>query len=254
MLSMILLVAAVAGCSGQQEEPSQGTSPQTETNEETGTTGTAEEPRMSRTGANTYRVRLQESNGSGVTGEATVTIEGTSTIVVAIRAEGLTPGEKHPQHIHGFRNGADSRLPARGSDRRLTDVQAERFIGPPLISLDPYPEAGEDGTITYRRTFKDVSMYFPLDGRAIELHGMEVDGEYDFTMPVAVGLLEPVDPTEGFNEGEGGVGGSPGAGGGATGGTGGTESTGEGTSGGTGSTGGGSGAVPETGTGGGTSP
>ena len=53
-----------------------------------------------------YSTRLDELNGSGVTGRAKVTLED-EAISVTLNATGLVPGKVHPAHIHGQLTGPD---------------------------------------------------------------------------------------------------------------------------------------------------
>lgn len=168
-------------------------------------------------------------NDSGVTGNATLTIDG-DQLTVRVEASGLTPGETHMMHIHG-RADPDTGLPLNSTlPTEADDTDGDGFIelaegavsvGPVIVPLtsppggaaDDYPTT-EDGTITFEETydlggevtFADgfaASDLFPLDLRVVHLHGMEVDegdgegtpGEVDGTpgfkpgLPVATGEL-----------------------------------------------------------------
>src|SRR5687768_9669915 len=48
-----------------------------------------------------YKAYLSPLNNSGVSGMATLTLDG-NMLTVMIEASGLTPNQVHPQHIHGF--------------------------------------------------------------------------------------------------------------------------------------------------------
>jgi hypothetical protein len=189
-LAAALLALALAGCgtSTRRGQPSPTSTPSPSTQPSTPATSSAPATSTTEASGTVFVARLTPLNGSGVTGNATVTVEGTSGVNVEITAMGLEAGREHEQHIHGFRNGTPAK--AAPMDATLTDQQAEAIVGPPLLALEPYPEGGGPKPVTYRATFQDVSLLFPLDARAIELHGLTRGGEYDFTIPVATGLLQ----------------------------------------------------------------
>src|SRR3954447_23939659 len=54
--------------------------------------------------SNTFVTLLLPENNSGAAGVARVTLDG-NTLTVDVVASGLTPGEPHPMHIHGFLDG-----------------------------------------------------------------------------------------------------------------------------------------------------
>lgn len=229
LLLLVVALVAVGGCANKTQ--SRGPSaPFTESTVTTSPTTMTPGSTVASNTARTYRVMLMPLNNSGVSGTATVTVNGRD-ITVEVMADGLEPNKKHEQHIHGFRDGSPSMLPPKNAS--VDDTQAEKSVGPPLLALEPTPMSDSNGRIRFRQTFTDVQMIFPLDIRAIELHGMTQGGEYDFELPVAAGLLRP------FMHGSST---QPGMGGGTRGGMGGsgegTEGTGGGTGGGTGSMGG----------------
>ncbi len=148
--------------------------------------------------AKMYTVDFGSLNNSGVTGTAELSLEG-STLTVNISASGLDAGA-HPQHIHGFsENNGNSTCPPASADSDGNGIisipEGAPFYGGVLLTLSPFPEAGEDGTIEFTMTYEyedgvDASLV-PLQNRSIVLHGMNVDGEYSATTPVACGQIEP---------------------------------------------------------------
>ena len=73
------------------------------------------------------------------------------------------------------------------------------------MGLDPFPMADSDGNLSYSETLTvDPSMLMNPAQRAIVIHGMMVDDEYNAGTPVACGeiiegdLPEPA-PAESFN-------------------------------------------------------
>lgn len=182
LTGLVVVLAVTTGCQ-QRTQQQEDVLPYTEPTPPA-TTGTPNATNI----ANTYVVDLAPMNNSGVDGSATVTVNGNS-ITVEVNATGLEPNRKHPMHIHGFRDQTPARMPETSAN--VTDQQAEEAIGPPLLVLSPFPEADGNGTIQFTQTFDDVQMIYPLHIRAISIHGMSVNNEYDFTLPVAAGLLEP---------------------------------------------------------------
>ena len=175
-----------------------------------------------------YLADLGPLNGSGVTGTASVVVNDDGTLTVTIAATGLTPGEVHPQHIHGFDDAsANSVVPpasAAGDDGVLSVADGLPFYGPVRLPLATtggplFPVATDAGTVDYARTFTDaeaaaisagpggvgglgemlasgigsVSDLFPLDNREVVLHGLVLDGAYSMTTPAAAGDLVLVD-------------------------------------------------------------
>lgn len=158
----------------------------------------------------TFTAQLAPLNSSGVSGEATITVEN-NTLTVNIWADGLEPNMVHPQHIHGFKdNNRNSTCPSPADDRNgdgIVDlVEGLPSYGPVLLELylpvDEFPVADANGRIHYERTFKLGEVEFeeegqvisyadlkPLQNRAIVLHGMTVNGEYIATLPVACGQI-----------------------------------------------------------------
>jgi hypothetical protein len=159
----------------------------------------------------TFTATLAPLNNSGVTGEATITVE-SNTLTVEIWAEGLEANRVHPQHIHGFADSKkNSTCPGPAADTNgdgLIDlVEGLPSYGGVLVELylpvDEFPVADADGKIHYKRSFALGEVAFeeegqvisyhdlkPLQNRTIVLHGMTVDGQYIATLPVACGQIK----------------------------------------------------------------
>jgi hypothetical protein len=182
-------------------------------------------------GERVFAAELLASNNSGVHGTAVFTLND-NALTVDISAKGLTPGEVHPQHIHGLESGEPSQLPtlAQDSDHDgfIEDTEAEQVSGPAILSLTAsgtptndehvpdFPTAGADGTLQFHQTYTldpnnpgDATILSGLQAlgiRAVELHGEnvpagegqgtpgEVDGSggYKQDLPVAAGLIHEV--------------------------------------------------------------
>jgi hypothetical protein len=185
-----------------------------------------------------YFAILQQSNNSGVSGMAFLALnsdgQGTpQTLTVRIDATGLEPNVVHPAHIHGPIGPNGTSLPAMlpspaldtDRDGFIETPEAERAVGPPLLSLTAppggnpqnFPAATSAGTLQFQETYNlnDPTIYepgvskgnlFPLDFRAIELHGLTVAagvgagtpgevngiGGYKMDLPVAGGPIQLV--------------------------------------------------------------
>lgn len=183
----------------------------------------------------TYTSNLTPLNGSGVSGQADLSLED-NLLTVRIQAEGLVPGQIHPQHIHGRfdETGAprDSVTPTpdldADGDGFIEVAEGALAYGPILLpltsppggALENFPTA-EDGTLDFTQVYdlNDSSIFnadfmaedlFALDLREIVLHGLtlaegvgmgtpnEVNGEggYNPLVPIASGEITAVDVPE----------------------------------------------------------
>lgn len=123
--------------------------------------------------ATLYTVDFTPLNGSGVSGNALLTLSSDATsLTVEINATGLFPNANHPGHIHGRFNPAG--LPRNSTVPTLADdTDGDGFIevaegaasyGPIILAfpdlVDDGPEA-PDGTLNYSATFDllDTSIY-----------------------------------------------------------------------------------------------
>lgn len=146
-------------------------------------------------GTQSWTATLAPLNDSGVAGTVTATLTG-DQLQVNVTATGLEPNLVHPMHIHGLigDTGAAENSTAEGFDSDadgFVEFDESRVgIGDPLLNLrteGQFPTAGADGTINFTSTFSlsaldlpggaDVSDLFPLDMRAVELHGATVTAE-----------------------------------------------------------------------------
>jgi hypothetical protein len=147
--------------------------------------------------ASTFTAPIIPTNNSGVTGSVTLSLNA-DQLTVAIHATGLEPDQVHPQHIHGFANGQDSRPPVPADDTNknglIDDVEAEAAAGPPIVFLTLTPggnttsdfPTAPNGTIDYSQTFTvSPTLIQPLQNRLIEIHGRTVNGTYNPLLPVA---------------------------------------------------------------------
>lgn len=166
-----------------------------------------------------YVTNLTTLNGSGVTGEVIIGLDvDTGRITVAISAAGLVPDQVHIQHIHGFLDGTDAKVPTLAQDS-----DGDGFVelgeglatyGPILLNLSTNHDNGSggdnghshgglsgfptapDGTIWFVESYDATAGMLGedpmLDLREIVIHGMNVpDG-------AGAGTLGEVDGTGGY--------------------------------------------------------
>src|SRR5206468_4274488 len=83
-----------------------------------------------------FLAHLSPVNNSGVTGTASLSLNG-NDLTVVISATGLEIGQIHPQHIHGFVDGRHSSIDATdfNSNGRIDDFEAELATGPVILPL-----------------------------------------------------------------------------------------------------------------------
>lgn len=143
-----------------------------------------------------YHAELETLNQSGVSGFATLHLEG-SRLTVSVEATGLVPDMTHAQHIHGS---PPSKGPASKGNSTCPGIEADTSgdgivqvgeglpsYGPVLLPLTPFQQAPE-GTIEYQNTFTvDARDLGPLQNRSIVIHGLATD---DPSTPVACGQIE----------------------------------------------------------------
>lgn len=168
-------------------------------------------------GTQSWTATLVSLNNSGVAGTVTATLAG-DQLQVNVQATGLEPNQTHPMHIHGLIGDTGA---AENSTLGAFDSDADGFvelaegaatIGEPLLDLQSggqFPTAAADGSLNFTATFAlsdldlpsgtEVADLFPLDMRAVQIHGDtvaagdgiltggEVDGTagYKAALPVA---------------------------------------------------------------------
>lgn len=154
-----------------------------------------------------YETSFTALNNSGVSGRA-ILLENQhdKTVTVQIMAEGLEPDMVHPQHIHGFEDGTDSKTPTIDQDGDKDGfvelAEGRDTYGPIQLNLTTasddaseftgmgamFPTADADGTLYYRETFDfgdpgagALDVYDAirmLEAKEIVLHGLELPAGY----------------------------------------------------------------------------
>lgn len=175
----VVALLSIVSCSNNTEE----------LNLETSTTNVDQ---LAKKAAKTYRAKLNMLNNSGVSGTAELILNG-DQLTVIIHAQGLVPDMLHPQHIHGFvTNNRNSTCPPPSADTDgngfISVPEGAPFYGSILKPLMPFPTA-PNGTIVFEQTYTLTESLSPLQNRAIVLHGLNVNGMYDATLPVACGQI-----------------------------------------------------------------
>lgn len=138
-----------------------------------------------------FEAQLAELNGSGVSGEGRVEFQEDNRVEVTVEASELESGQTHEMHIHGLESGEQARCPT-GSNAGHHEM--ESAVGQHALNLEPYPEANGEGNASFEATFPQAGDSLePLEDKALVIHGMNADGDYDQGMPVACGEFEPAD-------------------------------------------------------------
>jgi hypothetical protein len=165
-----------------------------------------------------FQADLQELNGSGASGTATLTLDG-DQLTVEIQSQGLAPGLPHAQHIHGDLPEMElvSQCPTTAADDSDGDglvstvegqpkygmikssITTEGDTGPDSgLAVERFPTASDDGSVSYSRTYTvgpDVSD--DLGEYAIVQHGVDLDGSgmYDGDAPSSLDPELPLEAT-----------------------------------------------------------
>jgi hypothetical protein len=152
-----------------------------------------------------FLAALSPVNNSGVSGTASITLNG-NDLTVVINATGLETGQIHPQHILGFVNGQASSVSFSdfNSNGLIDSFEADLATGPAILPLtnsadfqaNPLTDfpITSNGTLNFTQTYvlaaDMLASLSPLNTRAIELQGLSVNGTYNPELPVAAGLVQ----------------------------------------------------------------
>lgn len=157
------------------------------------------EPASAQSGASTYRAVLDDINGSGASGVATLSLSGRS-LRIHIQATGLGSGGAHLGHVHGL-TGDNGRAIASRCPAAAQDTDGDGFLellegvpvyGPILIDMmnvDPDMDGNVDFTTTVQLSGNEDVI--PLNKRHVVVHGQTVGA-------VGAGTTGEVDGTAGF--------------------------------------------------------
>jgi hypothetical protein len=154
-------------------------------------------------GVRVHTVDLDPLNDSGVEGHAVLIQRGDQLRAIVV-ARGLTPGQVHPQHIHGLEGDTEAVCPPESAQDDLEGLPEEAedpdeflaleeglpFYGPILQPLEPFPVANRAGVVTYSETFTVEGDLEDLTDEHVVLHGMFLGDQYAATLPVACGPID----------------------------------------------------------------
>ncbi len=149
-----------------------------------------------------YAATLNQLNNSGASGTASISVD-MNTITVKIEATGMVPSKLHPQHIHGKDDGSNATCPPASADTDgdgiITIPEGAPFYGAVLLPLEDFPTADANGKISFTKTFTlgengvlTADALGALEDRSIVLHGLNNDGSYVATIPVACGQITKI--------------------------------------------------------------
>jgi len=171
MLTAVILI--LTGCPAPEPEPDPA----------------VDEPPVAENDAQVFEAELDEIEGSGVTGTATIIVAG-ERIEARVMAHGLNPDQRVPQHVHMNATCAEPGGIVLNLDTNLTHATEAAPRG------DHYPRAGDDGMLDYQasRSLEDLREaarehqglsieQLDLGNRVVNLHGPDM-------MPIACGALE----------------------------------------------------------------
>jgi hypothetical protein len=143
----------------------------------------------------TREVLLDPVNNSGIAGTAHLSLSG-SRLYAWLSLGGNIAGETHMQHIHLPKGNGRGSCPTSKLDRNhdglVSLAEGLPAYGAPAVSLQPFPRP-TGATFEYSQGVK-VRPGLPLDRGVIVVHGMDVNGKYDDTIPVACGAINPALP------------------------------------------------------------
>jgi hypothetical protein len=156
--------------------------------------------------AQVYHVTLMAENNSGVTGQATLIRRG-NILRVSLVVSGLEPNQLHAAHLHGFAGQPQdkpSMMPppeAAAADPTpnglgpsiTSESEGTPFVGPVIKTLSRGIRANANGVgrlntaVNLGHDAYAVGI-LPLEFRALEVHGLTVNGTYQPSVPVAGGM------------------------------------------------------------------
>jgi EF hand len=155
--------------------------------------------------AEVREVILDPVNDSGIAGTARIARSGDS-LLAWLSVGGPIGGHEHMQHIHLRKDGRPASCPTPALDKNhdglISLEEGVPAYGAPAVSLEPFPEPQETSFRYVQRLHIDP--HLPLDRATIVVHGEDVGGTYDETIPVACGAIDPSLPRAAPAGGSGG--------------------------------------------------
>jgi hypothetical protein len=148
--------------------------------------------------AEVREVVLDPVNDSTVAGTARLARAG-DELLAWLSLGGPIGGREHMQHIHLPEGGAAGSCPTLEQDEDGDGIvsleEGAPAYGTPAVSLEPFPQPRAT-VFQYAQRLR-VDEALPLDRGVIVVHGMDVGGAYDPTVPVACGAIDPTLPRAG---------------------------------------------------------
>lgn len=142
--------------------------------------------------ADVREVILDPVNDSGIAGTARVARSGDS-LLAWLSVGGDIEDHEHMQHIHLRKDGHPASCPTPALDKNhdglISLEEGVPAYGAPAVSLEPFPKPTE-ASFRYMARLR-VDPQLPLDRATIVVHGLDVDGKYDESLPVACGAIDP---------------------------------------------------------------
>lgn len=140
-------------------------------------------------------ITLEPVNDSGVAGTARLARTG-DELLAWVSLGGPIGGQEHMQHLHLPEGEGAGSCPTpeldKNGDGLVSLEEGVPAYGAPAVSLEPFPVPKE---VSFQYTARlTVDPDLPLDRAVLVVHGMEVGGTYDATVPVACGAVDPTLP------------------------------------------------------------
>jgi hypothetical protein len=145
--------------------------------------------------ADVREIALEPVNDSGIAGTARLARAG-DELLAWISIGGPIESQEHMQHLHLPEGEGAGSCPTRELDKDGDGlVSLEEGVpayGAPAVSLEPFPVP--KGILFQYMARLPVDPELPLDRAVVVVHGMDVGGTYDATIPVACGAVDPTVP------------------------------------------------------------
>jgi hypothetical protein len=140
-------------------------------------------------------VTLEPVNQSGVAGTARLAVADQS-LLAWISIAAADRRREHLQHIHIPPGNQQGRCPTaeldRNNDGLISLEEGAPAYGAPAISLEPFPRP-DAVRVNYLQALR-IPPELELERGVVVLHGMELDGTYVETLPIACAEIEPTSP------------------------------------------------------------
>ena len=138
---------------------------------------------------------LEPVNDSGVAGTARLARTG-DQLLTWVSLGGPIGGQEHMQHLHLPEGKGAGSCPTPELDKDGDGIvslgEGAPAYGAPAVSLEPFPKPAD---VSFQYTARlTVDPDLPLDRAVLVVHGMDVGGTYDATVPIACGAVDPTLP------------------------------------------------------------